>query len=537
MLRNKPKLKYCGLTVVLSNPSRFDRVSLLSATGGHVFNDHCLRPEFNVMQCDIRVADDKSPLLEGTKCVMLLGESAMHSWIPQTRNNSLGEMRGSVFVMNGVAHIASFFPQDAADSRAYEQQLNPLSKDYMVDGDGPDDTETFDSVKRHGSTKRGNYAFWIRADSRKAKAIIAAGGVVPASEFPQPQYRIYPSVDEVVSVLQATTGQFLYFDIETDYEEQNLQCFSFSFDGKNIYSVPVLDYNYKWAYSGLHFILRALAVAISRNTIVAHNGAAFDFFVLAHKYHIPVGSCYDTMLAMHRCFPDIEKSLGHCTSYWTWEKFHKDEDSQGYNTQQQMNDRLRYCGKDVYTMFLIHQAITKYARTIPGLEHSISVAMDSIRPYLITTLLGIRVDTDKVIKSARENDALMTQYDRIIKWFIGPSGLHEVQGGKKSFFAGSNKQCCKYFHDMLGYPVMARSMKTQEPSLAKKAMFKLALKHENPVIQLSLAYREVAKEYGTYKFTPWITDDGKHGIKTILEYGNDIHTAEGDGSVSDELPA
>lgn len=511
---------------MLSNPSRFDRVSLLSATGGHVFNDFCLRPEFNVMQCDIRVADDKSPLLDGTKCILLLGELAMKSWLPETRNNSLGELRGSVFYYNSIPAIPSFFPQDAADSRAYEQQFNPQSKDYMVDGSGDDDSETFDSVKRHGATKRGNYAFWLRADCRKAKTILSNGGKIPTPEFPQPNYRIYPSVDEVVSVLCNTHGQFLYFDIETDYEEQNLQCFAFSFDGVNVYSVPILDYNYSWAYSGVHFIMRALAVALSRNTVVAHNGAAFDFFVLASKYRIPVGKCYDTMLAMHRCYPDIEKSLGHCTSLWTWEKFHKDEDSQGYMTQDQMMSRLRYCAKDVYTMFLIHKAITKYAKGIPGLDHSISVAMDSIRPYLITTLCGIKVDTKKVVKAATENDRLMEQYDRIIKWFIGASALSEIQP-KPSFFAGSNKQCCKYFHDLLGYPVVARSMKTQEPSLAKKAMFKLALKHDNPVIQLVLAYREVAKEYGTYKFTPWLDDNNKRGNKTILEYETTIQIDNG----------
>jgi len=523
MLRNKPKLKYCGLTVVLSNPSRFDRVSLLSATGGHVFNDHCLRPDFNVMQCDIRVSDDKSPLLPDTKCVLLLGEGAMRSWLPETRNNSLGEMRGSVFIVNNIPHIPSFFPQDAADSRAYEQQLNPQSKDYMVDGDGDDDTESYDSVKRHGATKRGNYAFWLRADTSKAKAIIHNGGKVPTPEFPQPNYRIYPSSDEVIQVLLSTKNQVLYFDIETDYEEQNLQCFAFSFDGKVVYSVPILDYHYKWAYSSVHHIMRALAVAVRDNTVLAHNGAAFDFFVLASKYSIPVVNCYDTMLAMHRCFPDIEKSLGHCVSYWTWEKFHKGEDSDGYMTQAQMMDRLRYCGKDVYTMFLIHQAITKYAKSIPGLSHSISVAMDSIRPYLTTTLVGIKTDAEMVRKAAKENDRLMMQYDRIIKWFIGPSGLSEVQSGAKGkkMFAGSNKQCCKYFHEALGYPVVARSIKTQEPSLAKKAMFKLALKHDNPVIQLTLAYREVSKEYGTFKFTPWIMDDGTHGKQSILELTNE----------------
>lgn len=477
------------------------------------------------MQCDVRVADDKSPLLADTKCILLLGETAMKSWLPETRNNSLGELRGSVFHYNNIPAIASFFPQDAADSRAYEQQLNPLSKDYFVDGEGDDDSETFDSVKRHGATKRGNYAFWLRADCRKVKTILTNGGKIPSPEFPQPQYKVYSSVDDICNALNKEEGKFLYFDIETDYEEHNLQCFSFTFDGRVVYSVPILDHNYKWAYSGVHYIMRSLAVALSRNTVVAHNGAAFDFFVLANKYRIPVTKCYDTMLAMHRCYPDIEKSLGHCTSLWTWEKFHKDEDSQGYMTHDQMMARLRYCGKDVYTMFLIHQAITKYARTIPGLEHSIQTAMDSIRPYLLTTLQGIKVDAELVQKSASENDRLMEQYDRIIKWFVGTSAVSEIQS-KPSFLAGSNKQCCKYFHDLLGYPVVARSMKTQEPSLAKKAMFKLALKHDNPVIQLVLAYREVAKEYGTYKFVPWLDDEGKRGDKTILEYGqNNIHSA------------
>ena len=88
--------------------------------------------------------------------------------------------------------------------------------------------------------------------------------------------------------------RYLYsLDIETDYEEQNLQCFAFSFDGITIYSVPILDFNYRWAYSSAHLILRALAVAIRDNILVAHNGASFDFFVLAFKYKIVINNtCY-----------------------------------------------------------------------------------------------------------------------------------------------------------------------------------------------------------------------------------------------------
>ncbi len=64
-------------------------------------------------------------------------------------------------------------------------------------------------------------------------------------------------------------------------------------------------------------MLRALAVALRDNTVVIHN-ALFDLFVLAYRYGIPAPpNVYDTMLAHHRLFPEVEKSLGHCISLYT----------------------------------------------------------------------------------------------------------------------------------------------------------------------------------------------------------------------------
>ena len=523
MLRTKPKLKYSGITLVLGNPSRYDKLSLLSAYAGCFFNDLCLRPEFNQMQCDVRLADDPSPLLPDTRCIILLGEVACHKMIPQSRGNTIGEIRGSIYYYSGIPCIPTFFPQDAMDFKNFEVKLNPLNPDYAPDAaDETDEVDDFESTKRHGKTSRRNYAFWIQKDVIKCKAIVANGGKVPATlEGDKPIYKIYPTSNDVIQLLSNTKGQTLFFDIETDYEEQNLQCFAFSFDGITIYSVPVLDNFYHPAYSSCHHILRALAVAIRDNILVAHNGACFDFFVLAHKYRIPVNKVYDTMIANHRIYPDIEKSLGHCTSLWTWQNFHKDEDSKGYMSREQMDARLRYCGKDVYTMALIYKAQQEFARKIPGLMDSIDTAMAAIVPYLITTLQGIKCDAAMVIAAAQENDKLMMQYDRCIKLLIGDKGMLDIRKcikGKAGMFAGSNAQCITYFHEMLGYPVVARSLKTQKPSLGKKAMYKLALKFpENPVIQFVLAYRTIAKEFGTYKFIPWRTDDGKLGTHTLLE--------------------
>lgn len=517
MLRNSPRLRYSGLTVVLSNQSRFDKVSLLTSTGGVLFNS-LLNPEYNQMQADIRVMEDRSPLIEGTKCILTLGEFAMKDWIPETRNNSLNEMRGSPCYVNNIPAMASFYPQDACDIKNYEGENNILSKEYTGEDEAESENSSEDDAKQFSNTRQSNYAFWLRCDVAKCKKLLRQTN--PRWDIEdQPIYKIYPSSDEVIQTLTQTKEHYFYFDIETDYEEQNLLCFSFAFwkDGDRnitILSVPILNHNYQWAYSALVFIIKALVIAIRDNILVSHNGAGFDFLVLGMKYHIPIYRVYDTMLAQHRIFPSIEKSLGHCTSYWTMQRFHKDQDSYAYVTQQHMMDKLKYCGKDVFTMFLIHQAQMKFAKTIPGLESSIALVNRSIRPYLICTLNGIRYDQEKLNAICKENDLLMEQYLRIINMLIGEVGLVEckkaIKSGKAKAFPSSNKQVCNYFHDQLGYPVVFRSKKTGFPSLGKQILYKLALKHpDNPVVLFTNLYRKVQKEYSSLRFIPFKDDAGK----------------------------
>lgn len=505
MLRTKPISPYNGLTVVLSNPSRADNVRLLSAGGGRLFTES-IGPELSFFGCDIRVKEDTSPLLDGTKCVLLCGEDAAKQWLQNT-DNTINEIRGSVYVRKGVPFIPTYFPQDCADVKDYEGEHNERVKRAADGGntiyvDTRDDEEgsALEDKSRHGKTKRKNFRFWFQQDIKRAKKLISLGGKVP--EEKKAAYHIYPSAETVVNVLTNTKQQPFYFDCETD-ENLNITCFAFSFGLPDIYVVPCIDHNYNWAYSSLPQILRALAICVNDNTIIAHNGAAFDFFVLAHKYRIAIGrSCYDTMLAHHRCFPDVEKSLGHCMSIWTWQPFHKDENS-GWWNKECCQKTMEYCGKDVYGMILLHESINSYAKMRPGLQESIDQANASIRPYLIATLMGIKVIPERRQDMFNENDALMEQYNRIIYMLIGPVATAELRKRSKKSMAGSSQQCARYFHEMLGYDVMHTSKKTGEPSLGKKQMYQLALKYNNPVIPVVMAYRELAKESGSLKWTPW----------------------------------
>jgi hypothetical protein len=503
-MRILPKLTYNGLTIVMSNPSRFDKTSLLTSSGGWFFETYCLQPDFNRHQCELRIADNHDPLLPGTKAVLLLGSYAAKTWLHNTKN-TLNEIRGGIYALPehpSIPAVASYFPQDCVDPKDHETAFNPQHRDDS-EAEFEDDAESEENVKQHSRTSRSNFGFWLMKDTARVKHIMKHG--VPA-RAEEPAYDIYPSADRVIEQLTGTTGQHFYLDLETDFDF-NILCFAFSFDSGPITVVPVQTHRYEWAYDKLPHIFRALAIAMANNITVCHNGAGFDYLVLALKYRIPIARVFDTLIAQHRIFPEAEKSLGHCVSLWTTEHFHKDEGGGGYATDQDAKRMWLYNGKDVFTMRLIHRAQMVYAKRIPGLLNSIEQAMSSIKPYLIVTLQGIRYDNKILSEIKHENDELLTQYVRIINLLIGEQSIKQITGKSAAPLPASNKQCIRYFHEMLGYQVVSRSAKTKEPALAKDAMYKLRMHYDNPIIDLCLAYRELAKEQGSLKFTPWVNNE------------------------------
>jgi hypothetical protein len=512
MLRHLPNLSYSGLTLILSQPSRHDHHNkmLLSGGGGHMFCDDILYPlGVNRYQCDIREATDTRPLITGTKCVLCLGERAMKMWMGKdVEDNTLNEFRGSPLSKDGITYIASFSAQDALDKQNYESRLNPDLLDWaeQVAKDKADNNPL--SAKKHkGLTLRSNYKWWLRRDTAKIISILHDhDGKIP-QQAPA-TYHIYPPLDDAIRCLSSNRNRHLYFDMETLYEHPfKMTCFSFGFDLNEIYVIPIINHRYEFAYDplGLGNLICRLQASINTNTLVAHNGACFDFFVLAKYYSIRIGSAvYDTMIAAHRMFPEVEKSLGHVGSYATMEQYHKDEAGFAFGSRESAERLWAYCGKDVSLMMRIHEWQKKEIAKDPGLQASVAQAMASIRPYLIMTLQGIQYDEPKLVATMAENDALMMQYLRIIRLLMGEQAWQQLKAKSKKAMPTSNKQCCTYFHDMLGYPIVGRSKKGKKaPSLDEKNLLKLRLKNDNPVIDYSIKYRQLAKETGSLKFLPW----------------------------------
>lgn len=500
MLRHLPKFKYTGLTVILSNPSRFDTKILLSGNGGYFFESECLAPEINRYQCDIKLIDDTAPLLPETKVCLLMGEKAQRLFCDVT--TTLDENRGSLLWRGNIPCISSFTAQDCMDMKNWEKLYNEAyqeADEYW--SDETDSGDVFES-KGRGRTKRKNYRFWLKSDTKKALRILENNGRIPSPHFPEPEYIINPSSKELIDVLRTVKNDWLYIDIETDLINPFLiRCIAFCFESKpnKVYVFNVLSCpDYRPAYDNLHHVLRALAMAIHDNTVVAHNGALFDYLVFALGYKIPIGkSAWDTMISASRIYPDIEKSLGHWISLLTYLEYHKNEGVHTYKTAAQCEQLMRYCGKDVYSMMLVKKAQDELANKDPGLKASIQQAQDSIRPYLINTILGIKYDEELRQEWIALNDRLMYQYLRMMRLAHGPDVEDLI----------SNKKCVEYFHNRLGYKVVGRT-ETGAPSLKEDALLKLKLKHpDNIVIDLLLKYRGLQKESGTLQFKPWIKNE------------------------------
>jgi hypothetical protein len=494
MLRHLPVFQYSGLTIILSNPSRNDRTELLSDVAGLVFKNECLAPELNIYQCDVRLVDDPSPLLPNTKCILLMGQYA-HSKFTQVPT-TVDENGGAPIMVNGIPCIPCFTAQDCVDMVNHEARLN---KDFKSIHEDLDDDITLNDLlasKGRGKTARTNYRFWTKIYTKKAIEIIQRGKV-PHSGF-TPRYHLYPPAEKVTELLTTTKGQFLYFDMETDLISSDMRCFGFSFSEKleDIYCVPMLTTDYKPAYSKNNQILRALAIGIKNNTIVSHNGAHFDWPLLALRYLIPVFSVYDTMVTQNRIFPTIEKSLGHCMALETFEEYHKNQGLHSYRNSEQAEQLYYYMGKDVFGMSLVHRAQIVRASKDEGLRKSIELANASIVPYMTASLTGMHYNEEARQQWIVDNDKKMMQFMRIMRHLHGADVQPLI----------SNKKCSYYFHELMKYKVVARSKKTGDPSLAEDNLLKLALLYDNPVIKFLIKYRQTQKQTGTLQFKTWRTE-------------------------------
>lgn len=480
-MRTPPQQGHNGLTIIIDKPSRFDTNAnyLLSGKPRQWMDEEILAPNYTLSNCDIRDTNDNSPFLPTTKRVFLLGAAACRKYSLDINRHGYP----TLININGkpIPTTTAFYPQDCCDHRNIEgDSLSDEEDDAVSDRD----------IKDSAPTKRSNHRFWTMWHLRKALGYQVILNLNPSKL----EVLTYPNLDKLYSELIGTQGEHLFLDIETSRVHQCLTCIGISTSSiwPRVYVVPIYLPTGALAYSNWTKLYKLLFTLLRNNTVVAHN-ASFDLLILRAFYKLPFPKyVYDTMLANHRCFPEIEKSLAHTISMWTTQPYHKDVATEVYNTQQ-LHKMWEYNARDVYNLFLITQAQMNYAVTIPGLSSSIAQANSMVVPYLTNSITGLPVNLAKLAATHNQLSNSQHKYSEICSILAG-----------KSFNPGSSQQCKKFFHDTLNYPVISKSDKPPfAPKLGRKEMYQLLLKTNNPLIKAILKYRKVAKESSMLECELW----------------------------------
>lgn len=480
MFRQPPQLPYCGLTLILSKPSRFDTQTgkLLSGFAGQVFKRY-LHPLL-IESIDIQVATEPVELLPGTRLVLLLGDEALSRHYPVDVKMTLNDARGNPVVskINNIVYIASYGPQDAQDLADYESGSDDDDSDSADDGD----------VKGHGVTKRRNWSWWLRADVLKAKRLLKMEVSEILTEEPI-EVKIYPSAAEICEHLKSIKNDRLILDIETK-KRQELTCIGLSFASSNlVYVIPWSRYDGTYAYGDIFLrrIIQALCVAMGSNTVVCHN-ACFDLLVLCWKYKIPIPKdILDTMLIWHRCYPELEKSLGHLISYFLNRPYHKSEGIYSPKTPQQEIQLYNYNAKDIITTRQILKPLLAEAEKL-GSAESATWACRMVRPYLTATLRGLRTDVAEFKARYADLEVKRQQINRCLG-FITKRPEMNIR---------SHQQVSEYLYKSLNL----HCPDDKKPTAAK-TLLRLLAKNKVPSIKLILLSKKSGKLASSMKFRLW----------------------------------
>lgn len=470
------------IALILSKASRFDLENnkLLSAKAGAYVRYKLLKG------VDLHVAtiDDIASIPKGVKHYIFCGEEAARIVIGENTFKGLHSERGTIRYSKdlGIEYIVTYAPQDAFDMRASYEGEEEDEEDSSEEDDKGDSTVT----------SRKNWRGWMTLDMQKFLRHIH-GDICPTSTT---KMLINPGIDYVITRL--AEDSILFVDIETTISDKEMTVLGLGFykEGYVDEVCVITIYNFDGALAISYPDLITLYRAISKrfNTtipVVAHN-SMFDFFVLAWKYHIPPPLVIeDTMLMHHRKYAELEKSLGHCISLYTNLPYHKDEGFFEPNNESQQRTFLLYNAKDVMSTMAVWKALRQ------DYTESMKQVNDSIRPYIINSLLGIAVDREELDRIISGSELAMKQYQRVCDTLVGTD---------VKYLPSSSQSCAKYFHDVLDYKVKKRSKETFKPSVDEGVLWKLKLEHPlNVVIDFSIKYREAQKINSIGGVTLWTT--------------------------------
>jgi len=481
----KPK-NHNGIVVYYDRPNRYDITNgyLMAGPPGDFLRETIRDCGIDPAECLYTTDLQLNPAIHGYKVLyeLYLGQTA-HACRAVNRFHSLNDVRGEVYLTNGVQSVSSYEPIDCTDIVDHESR--------MFDDEEDDDADSGSNNKDSSPTARRNYRFWLRSDIRK---------LLLKERRRSYHYNVQtPSSNSLIPWLNSLNDTVIFFDIETHPPTDTVQCFAIGEYVGPVYSVPCYDYN-GLARHHLPRLFAALAKAFTRNIVVGHN-ISFDLAFLFHFHGVPFGHrLYDTMLAHHRCFPEAEKSLGHAVSYWINSTNHKgDAGTFTPHNSSQFNTLLEYNARDVLVLREIYIAQHQHFAKDKGLEKSVTQANAVQYDYLVAGLRGIVVDNNTRRDKVKALTAELTQLTRVFRILVGDDTINPSSG----------QQLGRWLYEGLGYPVLDKT-DTGAGKTDIKTLYKLLQKFpQNVALKVLLIYKAQDKVLSMLGFEDYYVNESR----------------------------
>lgn len=448
--------------IIYSRLTRFDLANNntpFSGSPGDLFKHRTLdlHPEVTY---DVRLPDQIGRPFRPDSRILALGSAALFAL---TQDNNIHKHRGYCLTYKNLPLIATYEPIEAWEFREDEE----------------DDDDSKGDEKDVARTKRSNYLFWLLADFNK---LLRPRRTV----FRIKARQIRPSARAFADWLRARPQEArLVIDIETRIQDHALDCIGvLDVDTAEAFVFPFYGPNGRTCYANndVARVWRALFNTLRRCLIIGHN-LAFDLAILAGKYNLPLPSrVYDTMLAMHRQFPLVEKSLSHAISFYTSATRNHKGDIRPNTSEANFNQLLLYNADDLALTADVYLSQLEYHAENAALKSSAELANRLLPVTLLMSLTGIAVDEQRREQVKAEQEQRLIQLNRVVR----------ILSADPLFNPNSSKQIAAYFYGRLKYPVLELT-ESGAPSTSEKTLYKLQLKQPNPLIPIIIAYKQLQK--------------------------------------------
>lgn len=423
-------------------------------------------------------------LLLGERCLKLLNQ-----------DDNLNKHRGYCFTMlcpatrRSAPAIATYHPVDC-----YE-----FSSDDADDDDDDTKDNNPSEAKDTGSTKRGNYFAWALYDFWKLLLRATPGGTLPWPYdlllAPQRVNIATPMREAAGWLSSLPSGTCLTLDIECRPQDFSLDCIGFD-TGDLVRTVPIYRHTNTLAcqsYKDLAVFYRALCQTFLRtDIIIAGHNLAFDLCVLAIIYGLPIPRrLYDTMIAMHRDNPFIEKSLSHGISRYLCTPRNHKADICPNVSEDNLRRLCTYNSEDVMRTRQLRNRQTEIFAQNPALAEAVAQGNDLLHATLMMSLTGIPTSADAVKKMSSSHQLRADQYARVCR----------ILADQPDFNPGSHDQVRDLLYTHLKCPVRQLT-KTGAAGTGAKALYDMQTVYNNPLIPLIIQHREAKKAATSMEFKP-----------------------------------